>query len=163
MYDLQVATFALFIGHEEIARDIFNQLPERRLAVQIESDGKQPLELERTKAWSYSIMNIRGHMQLATVASKVNVDLWNAKTTDGRSLQTALNYLLPYVTGEKKWPHQQINGFRELGAQILVRRAAEVYGDSKYVDLVKKLPPLDPADRDRLVGTQLVPNLLDQQ
>jgi hypothetical protein len=102
-------------------------------------------------------------MQLATVAQHAGVDLWNAKTSDGRSMRLAMDFLLPYATGEKTWPYKQINGFRELGAQILIRRAAEVYGDERYRNAVAKFPPLDSTDLDHLVGARLVPNEQDQQ
>ena len=108
-------------------------------------------------------MNIRGHMQLATLARHVDVDLWNAQTSDGRGIRKALDFLVPFATEEKPWPYQQLNGFRAQGAQTLIRRAAEVYRVDKYRQLVAKFPPPDPSDLDQLVGTQLVPNAQDQR
>ena len=163
MYDVQASTYALILGNDDIAKQILSTVPERRYKVQIEADGRQPLELERTKAWSYSIMNIRGHMQLATLARHVDVDLWNAQTSDGRGMRKALDFLIPFAIEEKPWPYQQINGFRPQGAQTLIRVAAEVYRDDKYRQLVAKVPPLEPSDLDQLVGTQLVPNAQDQR
>jgi hypothetical protein len=58
-YDVQAAAFAIFIGDMELAKNIINE-SKKRFAVQLAPDGKQPLELERTKAYGYSTMNLSG-------------------------------------------------------------------------------------------------------
>lgn len=67
-YDLQVSSFALFLGEKEFAKDILQTARTKRIAAQIEPDGRQPLELARTKAWSYSVGNLDGLMLLARLA-----------------------------------------------------------------------------------------------
>ena len=115
-YDVQVTTYALFLGKRDMARRIIGQVPSKRIAVQIEPDGRQPRELERTKAWSYSIMNLRGLLELCVLGRHVGVDLWNYQTPDGRNIRKALDFLRPYARGEKPWPYEQLNGFRPEGA-----------------------------------------------
>src|SRR5262249_5884161 len=107
-YDMQVASFALFLGKNELATDILKTAREKRIAVQIEPDGRQPLELARTKAWSYSVSNLAGLMSLATLGERVGVDLWNYRTADGRGIRQALDFLTPFALGESKWPYQQL-------------------------------------------------------
>lgn len=162
-YDVQVACYALFVGEAAVARGIVQEVPAKRIAVQVEPDGRQPLELERTKAWSYSIMNVRGLMHLARLGEHVEVELWNAQTKDGRSIRKALDFLVPYAAGEQKWPYEQINGFRPEGAVILLRRAAGQYPDAGYATLLAKLPPLAEDAVERLVGPRLVANVLDHR
>jgi len=155
MYDVQLSTYALFLGKDDIARQVFQEVPQKRYAIQIEPDGRQPLELERTKSWHYSLMNLRGHMELATLAQQIGIDLWNAKTSDGRGIRVALDFLIPYATGEKNWTYQEIAGFDPKPCQQLIRRAAEAYPDAGYGALVEKFPPVDASDLDQLVGTRL--------
>ena len=110
-YDVQMISFALFVGKNDLAKQIAETAKEKRIAQQIEPDGHQPLELGRTKAWSYSNMNLDGLMQLARLAENVDVDLWSYQTKDGRSIRAALDYLYPYAIEDRQWTHQQIGGF----------------------------------------------------
>jgi hypothetical protein len=74
-YDLQVVSYALLVGRQDLAKQTLAQAKQKRIAVQIEPDGRQPLELARTKAWSYSNGNIDCLTQLATLGERVGVDL----------------------------------------------------------------------------------------
>src|SRR5439155_1336010 len=103
----QTASFALFLGKKELAAKILETAKQKRIALQIEPDGRQPLELARTKAWSYSNGNLDGLMLLARLGENVGVDLWSYETRDGRSIRRALEYLYPVAIGEQKWTYQQ--------------------------------------------------------
>jgi Alginate lyase len=131
-YDLQVTDIALFLGDRSLAVDTLNRVKTKRIAVQIEPDGRQPLELVRTNAWSYSNGNLDGLVRLATLGNEVGVDLWNFRTPEGRSIRAAVDFLLPYATGAKKWNYKQISGFHGDSLQHTLERAATAYHDPKY-------------------------------
>jgi hypothetical protein len=149
-YDIQVASFALFLGKKDLATEVLQNAKMKRIAVQIEPDGRQPLELVRTKAWSYSIGNLSGLMSLARLGEHVGVDLWRYKTPDGRSIRVALDFLSPFGIGAQKWPYQQIGGFSSNAIYPLLRQATAKYPDGPYQALLSKLPAIDPASRSIL-------------
>ncbi|MBI5474912.1 MAG: alginate lyase family protein, partial [Ignavibacteriae bacterium] len=59
-YDVQCASIALYLGKSDTARAILAEAKAKRVASQIEPDGRMPLELARTKALGYTTMNIDG-------------------------------------------------------------------------------------------------------
>jgi hypothetical protein len=150
-YDIQAVSFALFVGRTDFARSVVSQAMNKRIAAQIEPDGRQPLELARTKAWSYSVANLRGLMTLARLGDNVGIDLWRATSPDGRGLQKAIDYLTPYAFSDAKWPHQQIGGsFPKDAFYPVMRIAAAKYPDARYRELMNGLPKIPADSRQRL-------------
>lgn len=150
-YDLQVSSFALFLGRKDLAIATLESARLKRIAIQIEPDGRQPLELVRTKGWSYSVGNLDGLTLLAILGERVRVDLFSYRTADGRGIRTALDYLVPFALGEKKWPDQQIGEWQPEILVPLIRRGSARYRDSRYQELIKKIAPVDASDRSNLI------------
>jgi hypothetical protein len=138
-YDLQVTDYALFLGNRQLAVDTLERVKSRRIALQIEPDGRQPLELARTNAWGYSIGNLDGLTQLADMGRDVGIDLWNYSSSDGRSIRVALDFLLPYAEGNKQWDYQQISGFHADALLHPLERAERAYHHPRYSAAAEKL------------------------
>jgi hypothetical protein len=132
-YDVQTVTFSLFTGNEKQAKKILQEQTIPRIESQIRDDGSQPYELARTKSWSYSIMNLKGFFALARLGEHVGVDLWNHKTTGGKGIKKAFEWLLPFASGEKQWTHQQIDPI-EWQTFVPLLRMAEPHYDNKLVN-----------------------------
>jgi hypothetical protein len=139
-YDVQVASFALFVEREKVAKQLLAEFAARRIAKQIELDGSQPQELARTQAWHYSIFNLEALFNAAAPADKVGIDLWNYETNDKRSIRKALDWLIPFAAGEKKWTYKEISPFEPQKLAPLLRRAAIVYREPAYDEAIAKLP-----------------------
>jgi Alginate lyase len=150
-YDVQVASLALFTGNTDLAKRVLRDAANKRIAVQIEPDGRQPLELERTKSLGYSTMNISGLFELARLGESAGVDLWNFQTRDGRSILKALDFLLPYATGARRWPYKQIATFQ--GAEIVpvLLIATEKYRTARYREAAAKIDPASTNSLDALL------------
>jgi len=143
-YEVQVSAIALFLNKTDVAGDVLQKIP-KRISSQIEPDGSQPLELERTRAFHYSSMNVEGLFDAATLGEKVGLDIWHFKTEDGRSVRRALGFLTAFAVGEKPWPYPMIRGWeqdRELIA-VLLRQASIKYQEPEYNRLIGKLPGVD--------------------
>lgn len=144
-YDAQVASYALFARRSDLARRILSEAATKRIASQIEPDGRQPQELARTRSFSYSVMNLRGMFTLAALAERVQVDLWNLQTDDGRSIRKALDWLAPFASGEKPWSYEQIGPVTPESLYPLLRRAAIAYNEPAYEAQIAGIPRFDPA------------------
>ena len=130
-YDQQIVAVALYLGKKDWAKEYLNNTI-LRIPVQIEPDGRMPLELSRTNALHYNTFAIEAWFRTATLADYLGMDLWNYTTTDGRSFHKAFNWLLPYATGEMKWEYQQINEYKKKTIYKLLLQAANHYGGNYY-------------------------------
>ncbi len=107
-YDLQVVAFADFIGRRDVAERTLRAVVSRRVAAQIEPDGRMPKELARTMAYNYTLFNLGHFGDLALYGEKYGVELWSAETGDGRSIRKAFEWMRPYWDGTKAWEYAQI-------------------------------------------------------
>jgi len=149
-YDVQIVAYALFLDRTSLVKETLEQAKQKRIAAQIEPDGRMPLELARTNAWSYSVMNLDGLTELAALGDRAGVDLWQFETADGRSIRKAILYLVPFAFGDRKWEAEQINGFNGPALYGVLRRAAPHFTDAEFRAATVRLPPLAPADGARL-------------
>lgn len=151
-YDLQIVSFALFLDRGALAAEILEGAKQKRIALQIEPDGKQPLELARTNAWSYSTGNLDGLTELATLGDRAGVDLWHFTTPDGRSLRRALLFLAPFSLDGRPWPYEQITTFNPRALHGVLRRAAPHYDDAEMRAAASRVPAPAPTDRTQLTA-----------
>lgn len=108
-FDVQVVRFALFVGNQELATKFCTEFPEKRLFQQIEPNGAQPLELARTTALGYSTFNLTHFLDISQMAMSLNINLLDAKSTDGRGILKAIDFLVPFLgTKLADFPYKQI-------------------------------------------------------
>ena len=136
--DVQAVGLALALGRADDAKKILAAAPAKRIARQIESDGRQPLELARTKSLSYSLFNLEALLVLARFGENVGVELWTFSTADGRSLRTALRYLAPYADPAKQWPKQDIEAAERVRVLPLLIEALRHGDDAQFREPLRK-------------------------
>lgn len=109
-FDVQVARFALFADKTDIARKHVTYFAKLRIFTQIEPNGAQPLELARTTAFGYSVFNLTHMLDMCNIANSIGLDVINAVSPDGRSIQKAVEFLLPFAgKNVEDFPYQQIH------------------------------------------------------
>lgn len=147
----QYTALALYLGKKDLAKAALEAAKER-IASQIEPDGKQPLELARTKSLSYSAFNMEAWFELASLGNSAGVDLFHFETKDGRGLRKALVFLQPYADPAAKWPYQQIEPFDATVFLPLFREAELVYKEQSFAKSIALFPAEKTvADRDILL------------
>jgi hypothetical protein len=73
------------------------------------------------------------------MAANLSIDLWS-RSDDQRSIRQALDWLVPFVTGERKWTYPQMLRFRPEKLAPLLRRAAIIYREPAYEKTLERLP-----------------------
>jgi hypothetical protein len=139
---VQAIDFALFIDDKKKALQLVNE-SKKRLDSQLTKEGKFPLELERTNALGYSTFVTAAWFQVAGLAEKLGVDLWHYKTSSGASLQTAVDWLMPYALKKKKWTYQQIGSYNSTDFYPLLLQAADKFHNENYLKKANEIKGAD--------------------
>ena len=137
-YDVQIMAYALFTDQPELAKKQI-EVAKSRIQSQMKPDGSQPFELERTVSWGYTNMNLAGFFKIARLAEKVEANLWNYETTDGKGLQKSLQWLIPYLKNEKVWEYKQIKEKEYDDTLWLLKMASVKYANPAYVVLARDI------------------------
>ncbi len=113
-YDAQVIALAMYIGREDIAREIINEVPAKRIFTQINPDGQQPHEMWRTLSYGYSQYNLTHLIDIFLMARKLGIKIDNATDAEGRNFYKALDYLASFLGKQSsEWHGKQISGWEE--------------------------------------------------
>lgn len=147
-YDVQLLSILLYLNKTETVKEYLSTITKNRIFSQIEPDGSQPLELARTKSFSYSVMNLHGFLELARLGQKVGVNLWDLASEDGRSIKKGYQYMLPYLSNEKKWEHQQIDDRKHSEEKLIsdLKYALYMFKDNSFDEV---LDFLDQTNNDK--------------
>jgi len=141
-YDAQSLSMYLFLNDVKGAREHIAKYTIPRMEKQIKSDGSMPLELARTKSWGYDNMNMRGFIQIAMLAEKIDVDLWHYQNHGQMYIKSMIDWFIPYLKKEKEWTWKQIVPAKVTEITPVLEIAAKRYNDSSYLDLIKNLQPI---------------------
>jgi glycosyltransferase involved in cell wall biosynthesis len=107
-YDLQVASIASFINNQDVLFKTFTRA-QSRIPQQFMPDGSQPHELDRTITAHYVCFNYQSWINLAEIASRYNVDLWEYECSNGAGLIKGAEWIVKHMG--KAWPYKQIEEF----------------------------------------------------
>ncbi|MFJ2992870.1 alginate lyase family protein [Pandoraea sp. NPDC087047] len=150
-FDEQLVNQARYIGDDALARSVLSEAQRKRYDVQIRSDGRQPLELVRTRAFHYSVFNLQALTRMAHYGQATGVDLWAYPQASKAALQTAVDYLAPYVLNPSTWPYTDIQGVAYADFLPVYLQARRAYGPpADDAAIVKTLFERVPAAREWL-------------
>lgn len=157
---LQLAVYASFTADEAKLAVCRRQYKDVFVGKQMAPDGSFPLELARTKPYGYSIFQLDNMVVMCQVLTTEAEDLWKFESADGRGIRKAVAFLYPFLADKAKWQRkpdvQAWDGWPARQPALLL--AGRVFGESKYLDLWRKLPadPTDPEVQRNIAITQPV-------
>jgi len=161
----QVASFAALTGNTEAMALCRKRYREYLLPYQVAPDGSLPLELARTKPYSYSLFDLDILSVVCHIASTQEENLWifsipasatkvpkepavpaGIPTPDPAApiiYKKAVDFYLPFIADKSKWPFpKDVEYFDDLpNRQPSLLFAGIAYNQPKYIALWKKLSP----------------------
>jgi hypothetical protein len=103
-YVKQLCSYLCFCGKIQEAKNYLEDTVRTMLSAQIDIDGKQVLEMERTRSRHYSNFNLQLLVELAIISNSLGVNIWNYKDENGRgSIQQAMRFMCYYYENPTQW------------------------------------------------------------
>jgi len=138
---LQAGSFAALLGRQDILADARARLQTIIIPTQITPDGRQPLELARTKPYAYALFNLDVLAASAWLLGGRELIDW--QTQDGRSIGGAIAWTAPFIADKAQWP---LPPDIEYGDGFPVRQPSLLFGGlaqkrSDWLDLWQQLNP----------------------
>ena len=147
----QAVAFARLTGNTEVIAMCRDHYTSRLLPMQMAGNGSFPLELARTKPYSYSLFNMEGMAALAWMLTDKEHDLWNYTLPDGRRIKKGIEFIFPYIKNINLWPYPKDIAYWEdqpRRVQFLIF-AALATDNKEFIDVWKTIDSKYPNDESR--------------
>ncbi|MGA7339252.1 MAG: alginate lyase family protein [Terracidiphilus sp.] len=145
----QVAAFAALTGNQDAMALCRERFKNNLMPDQLAPNGSFPLELARTKPYSYSLFDLDVLAIVCQIASipesKVGDstgDLWQFSLPNGNRYKNAVEFMFPFIQDKSKWPYaHDVEYFDDLpNRQPSLLFAGLAYREPKYIALWRTLP-----------------------
>jgi hypothetical protein len=142
----QAAAFAALTGNQDARSLCRERFKNNLMPDQLAPDDSFPLELARTKPYSYSLFDLDVLAivcQIASAPGDAAGDLWQFKLPNGNTYQKAVDFMFPFIADKSKWPYaHDVEYFDDLpNRQPSLLFAGLAYREPKYIALWRKLRP----------------------
>ena len=146
---MQVAAYSKLVDDKEKLTFCRKRFRKVLLANQIKNDGRFPLELERTKPYSYSIFNLDAMAIICQILSNKKHNLFYINLSGGRSVKRGIEFMYPFIADKTTWKYPPDIMFHDLfpNRQPFLLFGAIAYNNNKYYQLWKTLNP-DPDNEE---------------
>ncbi len=138
---LQVAEFSQFAKRPDLTALCIDRFKTVIVPGQIAKDGSLPLELARTKPYSYSLFDTDVLSGICQSLSTKADDLWAFKGPNGKGVGDAVAFMFPYIADKSKWPYPKDVEFFEAmpSRRPSLLFAGEALNRPQYVEVWRKL------------------------
>jgi hypothetical protein len=140
---LQAAEFSQFAHRADLTALCRDRFKTAIVPDQIASDGSLPLELARTKPYSYSLFDTDVLGGICESLSTRTDNLWQFKGPNGKGVADAVAFVFPYIKDKSKWPFaKDVEYFDDLPARRpSLLFAGEALERPEYIAVWKQLDP----------------------
>jgi hypothetical protein len=142
----QAAAFAALTGNEQVTTLCRDRFKNNLLPDQLAANGSFPLELARTKPYSYSLFDLDVLAIICQIVSSEGSspdNLWQYSLPSGIGYKKAVEFMFPFIQDKGKWPYaHDVEYFDDLpNRQPGLLFAGLAYREPKYIALWRTLPP----------------------
>ena len=140
---LQAAAFSSFVGDRERLQFCAKRFTDKLVPEQVADNGSLPLELARTKPYSYSLFDMDILSGICQIISAEGDNLWKFSTVNGQSMQKVIGYMVPFIEDKRKWPKPpDVEYFDDLPVrQPSLLFGGIAYSKPEWIELWKRLNP----------------------
>jgi len=145
---MQVAAYSKLVEDEELINYCIERFKKILLPNQMEKDGSFPLELKRTKPYSYSLFNLDAMVTICQIL-RDKENLFYFTTSDGKNIKQAIDFMFPFIEDKSRWKYPADVMYYEYfpNRQPSLLFGALAFYEEKYFELWKKLNP-DPTNEE---------------
>ncbi len=138
---LQVAEFSQFARRSDLTVLCIDRFLSAIVPDQIAKDGRLPLELARTKPYSYSLFDADVLSGICQSLAAPHNDLWRFKGPNGAGVGDVVAFLFPYIADKSKWPFpKDVEHFDDFPARRpCLLFAGEALAHPEYIDVWRRL------------------------
>jgi hypothetical protein len=140
---MQAAEFARLTSNAEMTAWCSERFKSTLIPDQVAPDGSLPLELARTKPYSYCLFDLDVLSTICQTLSTGSESLWNFTTPDGRGMRKVVGFMYPFIANKSSWPFKHdVEHFDDFPVrQPSLLFAGIAYGQADYIALWKRLNP----------------------
>ena len=102
---LQAAEFAQFAHRADLVALCLDRFKHNIVPDQLAPNGSLPLELARTKPYSYSLFDADVLAGICQSLSIPNDNLWVFKAPNGADVSATIAFMFPFIADKAKWPY----------------------------------------------------------
>jgi len=142
-WTMQAAAFAHFTQNESVLAYCRDNFRTKLVPDQVAANGSLPLELARTKPYSYALFDMDILTTTAQILTTSAESLFAFELPDGRGLRKVVAYMAPYIRDKKTWPlPPDVEWFNDLPVrQPSLLFAGLAYSEPSWLALWKTLNP----------------------
>jgi len=134
----QISYFSIVFDDKKVINQLYPDYLKDGIKRQIRDDGTQPHELARTRPLSYTLFNLTAMFKIIRQGEIIGLNYFGTDTKEGVLFKKALDWVCPYLTGEKKYEKEEQTPLDFNDNYIkLFRLAYKKYKDEKFENIIK--------------------------